>query len=98
LVPDDGIPKDPRFNDGGLVSMPIGSYRPNPWGLHDMHGNVWEWTATAREGRMIVRGGSWRDRPYRCTAAFWLSYPPYQRVFNGGFRADTTACPKAGSQ
>ena len=34
----------------------------------------------------VVRGGSWRDRPYRATASFRLAYPPYQRVFNVGFR------------
>ncbi len=99
---DDWIPKDPRFNDGALLSTAPGSYRPNAWGLCDMHGNVSEWTRTTyaaypyladdgREdvgssGRKVVRGGSWRDRPKRCTSSFRLSYQPYQRVYNVGFR------------
>ena len=34
----------------------------------------------------VARGGSWRDRPKRCTSAFRLSYPNWQKVYNVGFR------------
>ncbi len=34
----------PELDDGYPVHAPVDALRANPWGFHNVHGNVWEWT------------------------------------------------------
>ena len=60
-------------------TAPVGSYVPNAFGLHDMHGNVWEWTEDCWHA-------SYAGAPADGSA--WVSGNLGQRVLRGGFWGD----------
>lgn len=56
-----------RANLGSGYPAAVGSYPSgaSPYGVMDMAGNVFEWTATQVDGKYVVRGGGWSKFHFR---------------------------------
>ncbi len=83
-------------NDKSIYgSTPAGSFPPNPWGLVDMNGNVWEWTADCWQGegscaQRVIKGGSWYYYSRNATVAARARNEAGQGSYNIGIRVVCT--------
>ena len=93
-------------NINGDSTKAVGSYRPNAFGLYDMHGNVWEWcedwyeeypegAVTDPEGPekgyfRVLRGGSFAYGASVARSSLRIGDAPSDRDITGGFRLART--------
>jgi formylglycine-generating enzyme required for sulfatase activity len=78
-------------NSGGKYQK-VGTKKPNPWGLHDMEGNVVEWTLDQYDDSFYGAGGTLALNPWNKPTE------PYPLVARGGGWADDASRLRCGAR
>jgi formylglycine-generating enzyme required for sulfatase activity len=73
----------------GQRTMPVDSYQPNPWGLYQVHGNIWEWVEDCLND-------GYAGAPTDGTA--WLTGHCERRVLRGGSWVSNASAVESGSR
>lgn len=76
-------------------TVPVASFAPNPWGLYDVHGNVWEWCQDIYDEEAYKDNatdpltlGKYKERVFR--SGSWVSYERYCRSANRNWEVPDT--------